>query len=727
MAASRPHRRAALTVRPLEDRSVPTGLPPTVLVGGPAQVAEFGTYRLDLTAVDPEGDPVSEWTINWGDSTVTTHSGNPTSVTHTYGAGPVVQNVTATATVGGESFPAAVSGVGAFRDVFISAASGGLNDPWLIDFGRDLNGDGTGDLYVTGRGSNNLAAYDGQTGAFLGNLISAANGLNQPQSLAVGPDGSLYVGSDLVLKYDWATGVVSTFIPTGSAGLDQARGLTFGPDANADGNADLYLHSYSGGAGQVLRFDGVTGAPIGSAFITNAGFFDMTFGPDGHLYGTNPNANSVRRFHGTTGAFIDDFVAPNIALMDRPEGLAFGPDGDLYVASQFNDRVLRYDGSNGTYLGTVTGGGLDNPMAVAFGPDGDLYVSSRYTNSVLRYAGPLTANASTAVPVTVLDAVTATYSSGNINKAIPSDLRYYSWTINVPDSGPVLDVDVTVNITHSNVGDLDVLLVSPAGTTRRLFHRVGGTGDNFVGTIMDDEAAVSIADGTAPFTGRFRLGPPLEGSAIAGPLSDFDWEHAKGNWTLQISDRSKPVKGTLNSWAVTIARGVGPAPLLAAHGPATDSSPAPLTQAQLRPIVAEAVRRWNLSGLTPAEQRLLKSVQFRIAELDGATIGRAAGTTVTLGATAAGHGWFADPTPRSDSEFIRKGDQGEQGRMDLLTAVTHELGHVLGREHGDGAMAETLTDGTRESLVPAVRVGNAAVAKPAFGPGWFLSSGRARR
>ena len=64
--------------------------------------------------------------------------------------------------------------------------------------------------------------------------------------------------------------------------------------------------------------------------------------------------------------------------------------------------------------------------------------------------------------------------------------------------------------------------------------------------------------------------------------------------------------------------------------------------------------------------------------------------------------------------------------MDLLTAVIHEVGHVLGRDHGDGVMAETLAAGTRESIVPGVRVGR-VVAKPAFGPGWFLSSSRGRR
>jgi hypothetical protein len=70
------------------------------------------------------------------------------------------------------------------------------------------------------------------------------------------------------------------------------------------------------------------------------------------------------------------------------------------------------------------------------------------------------------------------------------------------------------------------------------------------------------------------------------------------------------------------------------------------------------------------------------------------GHAIWLDANAAGWGWFVDPTPHSDSEFTTPGNQGEQRRIDLLTVLEHELGHLLGFAHShDGVMAETLVAG----------------------------------
>ena len=74
-----------------------------------------------------------------------------------------------------------------------------------------------------------------------------------------------------------------------------------------------------------------------------------------------------------------------------------------------------------------------------------------------------------------------------------------------------------------------------------------------------------------------------------------------------------------------------------------------------------------------------------IADL-AATLGMALGHTIWLDANAAGWCWFVDATPF----------EGEQHHMGLLTALMHEMGHLLGHDHNEGgAMQQTLAAGTR--------------------------------
>jgi membrane-associated phospholipid phosphatase len=53
--------------------------------------------------------------------------------------------------------------------------------------------------------------------------------------------------------------------------------------------------------------------------------------------------------------------------------------------------------------------------------------------------------------------------------------------------------------------------------------------------------------------------------------------------------------------------------------------------------------------------------------------------------------------------FTRPGNQGEQGRMDLLTVPEHEIGQQLARGHeASGDMQDTLAAGTRRTVRPAL-------------------------
>ena len=93
--------------------------------------------------------------------------------------------------------------------------------------------------------------------------------------------------------------------------------------------------------------------------------------------------------------------------------------------------------------------------------------------------------------------------------------------------------------------------------------------------------------------------------------------------------------------------------------------------------------------------------------------------TITVDPTAAGNGWFVDPTPAESSEFFHRAGptvravagSAAAGRMDLVTVIAHELGHVLGRDdlaHGEGTLMGSHLDAGQRYLA----VGSDAAPRP---------------
>jgi subtilisin-like proprotein convertase family protein len=117
--------------------------------------------------------------------------------------------------------------------------------------------------------------------------------------------------------------------------------------------------------------------------------------------------------------------------------------------------------------------------------------------------------------------------------------------LNIPDIDAVNinDVNVTINITHTWVGDLTISLTSPNGTSVVLSNTNGGSGNNYTNTIFDDDAVNNIGSGVAPFTGSFS---PDEA------LSVFNGEFSSGNWSLLVVDGAGADTGSIDSWSIEI-------------------------------------------------------------------------------------------------------------------------------------------------------------------------------
>jgi probable HAF family extracellular repeat protein len=167
------------------------------------------------------------------------------------------------------------------------------------------------------------------------------------------------------------------------------------------------------------------------------------------------------------------------------------------------------------------------------------------------------------------------------------------------------------------------------------------------------------------------------------------WKHlqyaADVNATGQIvgggSVVKKPNRTEFHGYLVT-------PPALQTSAIGSVSEPALISGEHGQLLVAEALARWQTAGFNVSG---LSSLDIRIADLGGATLGLASGHTIWLDDNAAGWGWFVDPTPWDDSEFTAPGDQGERNRMDLLSVLARELGQLVGYDHADeGLMEATL-------------------------------------
>ena len=149
--------------------------------------------------------------------------------------------------------------------------------------------------------------------------------------------------------------------------------------------------------------------------------------------------------------------------------------------------------------------------------------------------------------------------------------------------------------------------------------------------------------------------------------------------------------------------------LFAVDSKITDSS---VNQQQLDRIVSAAIDRWSTAGLPNAQAAELQAMRFEVGTLSDKYLGEADGARIVVDRTAQGKGWFIDPTPRDDSEFGTKTSltrrytdpmNAAAGRVDLLTAIEHEMGHRLGLDDSyaakdrDSIMYGYLTVGERRT------------------------------
>jgi MYXO-CTERM domain-containing protein len=174
------------------------------------------------------------------------------------------------------------------------------------------------------------------------------------------------------------------------------------------------------------------------------------------------------------------------------------------------------------------------------------------------------------------------YSSGTgLALAVPDNTytgtlgTMVSHSIVVPDIGAntIADINVTIGMSHTFIGDLTIKLVGPGGQVLTLLNRPGstaadngvdtpfGSGDDFIfaNLVTYDDAGTIAAENLGTLAGTViangTVATPGPVGALAGELTNFAGYNglsAVGSWTLHLADSAGGDLGTLDQWSITI-------------------------------------------------------------------------------------------------------------------------------------------------------------------------------
>ena len=327
--------------------------------------------------------------------------------------------------------------------------------------------------------------------------------------------------------------------------------------------------------------------------------------------------------------------------------------GGTASSSDLNAPVVAGGSWNGT--NTVTFGLGSSTVTLTFGVVNDLDVEALETFTMALVAGSLyTVGAPSSA---------GAYITDNDTVAQPATLAVGDVTVvEGNNGGPTVYATITVTRSGDTSGTSTVNWTTVAGSA--------AAGSDFIAA----SGSVTFTAGQTSKTFTVQISSDKK----AEPTETFTVV-LSGVTGATIADGTGVVTITDNDGAIFAASA------------GSSTSVAPLTDADVAAVLPVAIRQWIGAG---ASANVLAGMTILIGDLAGTKLADTLGSTITIDVDAAGWGWNLTPGVTDGT------------RIDLLSVLLHEIGHVLGYEHTTGGlMAEAIEPGAHlwTEMTAAVR------------------------
>jgi sugar lactone lactonase YvrE/3D (Asp-Asp-Asp) domain-containing protein len=258
------------------------------------------------------------------------------------------------------------------------------------------------------------------------NVVTTINTAVTPYSIAMGPDGNIYIGQPFAIRKVTPAGAVTTLAGSGtngfadgigtSASFFYVAGIAVAPDGSIY-VADQLNHiirkvSFPGGTtdtnqGVVTTIAG-GGGTSASGYIDAVGeaarfnnIYGIAIGVDGNIYAADGGNRRIRKIE-TSNSNVTTFAGDNVmiggngrmqdgvgtgASFSMPLGITVDPDGNFYISDASAIRKMTSLGAVTTIAGGIFGDNsrtegavgtnarLARPIGLSVGPDGNIYVA----------------------------------------------------------------------------------------------------------------------------------------------------------------------------------------------------------------------------------------------------------------------------------------------------------------------------------------------------------------